>query len=346
MRIALVSTCAVAVPPAAYGGTEAFVATLGRALVEAGHEVRTYATGDSRPAGELRYRFERAAWPPDYTAEARHASFAAGDARRFEPDVVHLNSPDALAAFADCEAPVVVTLHHAREEPLLAAYLAAPHAHRVAISRRQASLFPELAPFRVIHHGLDPRLHPRGAGRGGYCAFLGRIGPEKAPHLAIDAAVRAGVRLVLGGPHWNGTPRYDEYYAREFEPRLRAHAPLVDWHGELSFDAKRSLLAGAAALLFPMGWEEPFGLAMIEAMLAGTPVVAFDRGAAPEIVEDGITGFLVRDADGMARRIADAMALDRERCRARALERFCARRMADEYVALYHGVAMDTAAAP
>lgn len=345
MRIALVSTCAVPVPPPAYGGTEAFVATLARALVEAGHEVRTYATGDSSPAGELRFRFERAIWPPDYEAEAVHAAFAAADMRRFRPDVVHLNSPDALAAFARCEVPVAVTLHQAREEPLVARYLDAPRARRVALSHRQAALFPELAPFEVIHHGLDPRRHPMGEGRGGYCAFLGRIGPEKAPHLAIDAAAKAGVRLVIGGPHWSGVRKYDEYFAREFAPRLQAHAALVEWRGELAFDPKVALLRGACVLLFPMGWEEPFGLAMIEAMLAGTPVVAFDRGAAREIVEEGVTGFVVLDARAMAVRIADAAKLDRTACRTRAIERFAAHRMAQEYAALYHGLAMHNAAA-
>jgi len=345
MRVALVSTCAVPVPPPAYGGTEAFVATLARELVEMGHEVRTYATGDSAPAGALRFRFEHATWPPDYEAEAVHAAFAAADVRGFEPEVVHLNSPDALAAFARCAAPVVVTLHHAREERLVAPYLAAPRARRIALSHRQAALFPELAPLEVIHHGLDPRLHPAGAGRGGYCAFLGRIGPEKAPHLAIDAAAIARVPLVIGGPHWTGTRTYDEYFAREFAPRLGANAALVEWRGELAFEAKLALLRDACVLLFPTGWEEPFGLAMIEAMLSGTPVVAFDRGAAREIVDEGVTGFLVDDTSGMALRIGDARKLERAACRARALERFSARRMAQQYAALYHGLAMPSAAA-
>ncbi len=334
MRIAVVSTCAVAVPPAAYGGTELFVDVLVRALVARGHEVVVYATGDSRPAGALRACVPRPVWPPDYEAERRHAAFARHDVERIGADVVHLNSPDALLEFAGCRLPLVVTLHHQREESLMPAYRSCRDAALVAISRRQAATLPELGPFHVVHHGLEPERHPAGPGHGGYVAFLGRIGPQKAPHLAIDAARRAGVPLVIGGPHWPGNPRYDAYFEREMAPRL-AEGGAVAWPGELDHRAKLRLLQRAEALLFPMDWEEPFGLAMIEAMLVGTPVVAFDRGSAREIVSEGVTGHLVEDVEGMAVALHSVRRLDRARCRERAVRRFSAVRMATDYERVY-----------
>jgi glycosyltransferase involved in cell wall biosynthesis len=274
-------------------------------------------------------------WPPDYGAERRHAAFAWHDLARFAPDVVHVNLPDTLPREPRGDTAVVATVHHPRVPRLHAMYAAAPRARRVAISRRQASLAPELAPMTVIHHGLDVRAYEAGDGAGGYVAFLGRIGPEKAPHLAIDAAVAAGVPLVIGGPHWSGDAGYDAYFEREMRPRLGRHEARVRWDGELAHAAKVGLLREAAALLMPSGWEEPFGLVMVEAMLTGTPVVALASGSAPEIVDDGITGFLVSDTQAMAAAIPLARRLDRRRCRAHARRRFGAARMADDYEALY-----------
>ena len=343
MRIALVSTCALPVPPPAYGGTELVVAALARALAGRGHEVFVYATGDSRPAGTLRHCFDRAIWPPDPASETRHARWAWQDLRPLRPDAVHLNGPEALQAWDGCGTPPVVTIHHQREEPLVALYARNPEARFVAISRRQAELLPELGALPVVHHGIDPDEYPLGAGDGGYCAWLGRMAPEKAPHVAMDSARKAGVPLVLGAPRCTGQPGYEAYFEREVRPRLSW--PGVRWPGELDKKAKVRLLQRAEALLMPMGWEEPFGLVMIEAMLVGTPVVAFARGSAPEIVDERITGFLVRDAEAMAQALLAARRLDRARCRRKALQRFSASRMAAEYEALYVGGAVTLAEA-
>jgi glycosyltransferase involved in cell wall biosynthesis len=172
-----------------------------------------------------------------------------------------------------------------------------------------------------------------GDGNGGYCAFLGRIAPEKAPHLAIDAARKAGVDIVLGAPHWSQIPVCREYFDREMRSRLSW--PGVHWLGELDTSEKIAMLQGAQALLVPMDWEEPFGLVMIEAMLVGTPVIAFARGSAPEIVENGITGYVVRDVEAMSRVLPAARRIDRSQCRAHAVRRFSAARMAAEYEAIY-----------
>lgn len=333
MRVALVSTCAVPVPPPAYGGTELFVATLARALTERGHELIVYATGDSHPAGTLRHCFPSALWPPSYEAEWLHARWAWRDLHALQPDAVHVNSPEALLAW-DGTGPVpVVTIHQGRSEELAELYQRYSHARLVAISKRHSELWPELGALPVVHHGLDPQAYPPGPGGGGYCLFLGRIAPEKAPHLAIDAARKAHAKLLIGAPHWSGQPAYDEYFRREMAPRISL--PGVRWLGELDREHKLSALERAEALLVPMGWEEPFGLVMIEAMLVGTPVIAFGRGSAPEVVEDGVTGFLVEDAEAMAAAIPRARRLDRKRVREEAVERFSAARMAAKYERLY-----------
>jgi glycosyltransferase involved in cell wall biosynthesis len=333
MKIALLSTCAVTTPPTGYGGTELVVAELAREYVARGHQVTVYATGDSTAAGECRWMFERPVWPPSDLAEVRHAGFAWRDIARSGFDVVHANQAMQLP-FAGLgrltDVPTVLTIHHHRDEPLLQHYLSYPQVHYVAISRRQAELAPELDYAAVIHHGLDADDYPLGTGRGGYVAFLGRFAPEKAPHLAIDAAVRAGTPIRLGGrPHDLG------YHQAELVPRLARHAALVTYLGEVVHAPKTQLLRDALAMLFPIEWEEPFGLVMIESMLVGTPVIAFPRGAAPEVIDDGLTGFLVEDVERMAARIREVGHLDRRACRERARERFSARRMAGRYLELY-----------
>jgi glycosyltransferase involved in cell wall biosynthesis len=327
MRIALVSTCAVATPPRAYGGTELIVAELAKGLHRLGHEVTTFATGDSAPEGALRARFPEPVWPPNDLAEMRHAAFAMEHIARGGFDLVHVHHAAALPVSGFLDLPMVYTVHHCRVDTLVAHYLDHPDTSLVAISERQAQLCPELQFARTIYHGLDPDLYEAGEGAD-YVAFLGRFAEEKAPHLALDAARAAGISLRLGGaPH----ECLREYFAREVEPRL-AHAV---WEGELSQEPKLKLLRGARALLMPIVWEEPFGLVMIEAMLVGTPVIAFARGSAPELIEEGVTGFLVNDVDEMADRIRRLGEIDRVRCRARAQERWTTMRMARDYVSLY-----------
>jgi glycosyltransferase involved in cell wall biosynthesis len=335
MRIALLSTCALATPPRKYGGTELVVAELAQGLTDLGHRVTVYATGDSEVAGELRHCFDGPAWPPDERTERRHARFAWKDiASDPEPyDVVHMHQAQALRGYGSVPYPKALTVHHCRVDELVRQYCDHPDVAYVAISRRQAELSPEISFARVVHHGLDPARYELGDGDGGYVAFLGRFAREKAPHLAIDAARAAGIPVRLGGaPH--EAPGYREYFECEMRPRL-AQPGGVEWLGELGHWQKARLLAGARALLFPLDWEEPFGLVMIEAMLVGTPVIAFARGSAPEVVEDGLTGWVVRDAHEMAACIGRLHRIDRARCRARAVERWSTKRMAKEYCALY-----------
>ena len=333
MRIAIVSTCAVPVPPPAYGGTELVVAELAKMLKRRGHDVTVYATGNSTPEATLRYRFETHVWPPNESMELRHAAFAWKDIAREDYDIVHTHQVPTLA-FGPLrpDVPLVATLHHHRDPALIDFYLDFPETTHVAISRRQAELAPELGIMRVVHHGLDPARYPAGRGDGGYCAFVGRFAPEKGPHVAIDAALGAGVPIRLGGaPHWIN----EDYFRAEVAPRIARGGRDVEWLGEVSFEPKLSLMQGATALLFPLDWEEPFGLVMIEAMLVGTPVIAFPRGSVAEVVEDGVTGFIVRGPAEMSARLRDVAQFDRERCRARAVERWGAMRMAQQYERIY-----------
>ena len=266
-------------------------------------------------------------WPPDAEAELQHAAFAWRHIARGNVDVVHAHQPASVAFAPLFPVPTVLTLHDARIERRVSFLLDFPDVLRVAISERQAALVPELEVQHVVHHGLDAALYELGPGDGGYCAFLGRLAVEKGPHVAIDAARAAGVPIrIAGSPH----PPDRDYFAREVAPRLAAAGAGAGARtvGELAHAPKVELLGHAVALLFPIAWEEPFGLAMIESMLVGTPVIAFGLGSVPEVVEEGVTGFIVGDAREMALRLRQLDGFDRARCRARAVERGSSMRMA------------------
>jgi len=338
MRIALISTCAISVPPRTYGGTELVIGELAKELTRRGHDVTVFATGDSDPESALRWHFVTPVWPPDDLAELRHAamSWAQIGAERPSFDVVHAHTVPAVALSALCEIPLVMTLHHHRVDALVQYYAAFPEVSYVAISQSQAKLSPELGAIDVVHHGLDVERYPTGDAAGGWFAFVGRFAPEKGPHVAIDVAVNAGVPLRMGGgPHSVNR----QFMAREIVPRLERAGDLVSWVGEVSFEPKLRLLGGARATLFPSEWEEPFGLVMIESMLVGTPVLALARGAAPEVIDDGVTGFVVRDAAEMQARLGEVARIDRAGCRRRARERFSSTRMAHDYERIYERAA-------
>jgi glycosyltransferase involved in cell wall biosynthesis len=331
----MISTPFVSVPPTGYGGTELIVSELVNGLVARGHHVTLFATGDSRAACEVRWRFARPRWPPDPYPELDHVAWAVesviGDHARY--DVVHSHAAAALAFSALVESPMVYTVHHQRETRLLPLYTRSP-AHFIAISERQRELAPELNGAEVIHHGLSVDRYPLGPG-GGPALFLGRLAREKGVHAAIDAAAAAEVPLVIAGrPH----PPDLAYHQAEVVPRLQLSG--VAAIGVVGGARKLELLGRASALLFPIDWDEPFGLVMIEAMLSGTPVLAFPRGAVPEVVEEGITGFLCDDVEQMADRLRLLArgSFDRARCRARARARFSAVRMVEEHLALYRRV--------
>jgi len=334
MKIALISTPFVSVPPKDYGGTELVVYELAEGLVARGHEVTVFATGDSDTAARLEALYPEAQWPPDHLVDVNHVSWAFARIAGRGYDVVHCHSASALAiARLLPELPIVYTLHHVRDEHLSQFYRYFPQIWYVAISDRQRELEIELPRIEVIHHGVDHRryLGPSIPGEG--VCFVGRLSEVKGPHTAIDVAEAAGVEIwVAGGIHRDDAdPTFAE---REIVPRLER--PHVRYLGPIGMEAKRELFSRSKAVLVPLNWEEPFGIVMIEAMLCGCPVIAFPRGSAPELIEEGVTGFLVPDAQAMAELIRSGLeGFDRERCRARAIERFDRATMVAAYEELY-----------
>jgi glycosyltransferase involved in cell wall biosynthesis len=230
--------------------------------------------------------------------------------------------------------PVVSTAHGPLAGAFRTVYRAiAEHTALIAISRHQAVSAPEVPVRQVIHHGIDPANVPLGRGDGGYACFLGRMHPDKGPLQAIEIACEAGIPLRIAARV--SEPCEREYFDAAIRPRLKAP---VEFLGELSTADKYELLGGAVALLNPIQWAEPFGMVMIEAMAAGTPVVATLRGSAPEIVDDGVTGFLRGGNHQLAAALRQAETLDRGRCREITETYFSAARMAEEHLRLYADV--------
>lgn len=336
MRIAILSTPFIRVPPAGYGGTELFCYELAEELKARGHDVTLYTTGDSSTSCRKRWLYAQATWPPTPFDEASHAAFGLDEAARGGFDVVHVNNPLAIPFTRFLDVPVVCTLHHHREEPMSRLYAAHPRVTYVGISRRQLELEARLVDATVIHHGVSPERYPESDRDEGYLLHLGRYAPEKGTHIAIDIARAAGVPILLAGRTHAQDARYFEEHV---VPRLRE--PGVTEVGEADHPRKLALLRGARAVLCPLQWEEPFGLIAIEAMLCGTPVLGYARGSYPEIVEEGVTGFLVPPDDSLAlARIAARLdRFDRRACARRARQRFTTAIMTDAYEALYARVA-------
>ncbi|HET7622295.1 MAG TPA: glycosyltransferase family 4 protein [Gemmatimonadaceae bacterium] len=338
MRIALISTPFVAVPPARYGGTELMIAELSEGLVQRGHEVTLFGTGDSTTSAELRYLYEEAQWPPNFLQDANHVSWAMQQVYDEDFDVVHANSAAALIyTRITSRPPLVYTLHHSQDNELSSFYRWFPDVHYVAISHDQASREPGVRESHVVHHGLDPAKYECRSSASDYVCFIARFACVKGPHTAIDVTEEAGVPIRMAGAIH---PVDSEFGEREVTPRLRKdHVTVL---GSIGMTEKVPLLRDSRALLAPIEWNEPFGLALIEAMLSGCPVVAFPRGSVPELVEEGVTGFIARDRDEMREIIRPGGPLDdfdRRRCRDRAIERFGRARMVAEYESVYAAAA-------
>ena len=338
MRIAQVAPLAEAVPPKYYGGTEKVVSWLTEELVKQGHNVTLFASGDSKTSAKLVPVVEqglRLAGVRDFTA----STLAMVDQvcrREAEFDIIHfhvdlIQFPFVQKLFHKC----VTTLHGRLDlpdyHPIYEAFSAMP---LVSVSDHQRlPMPPRLNWISTIHHGLPPKLCPFKRNGGNYLAFLGRIAPEKRPDRAIEIARKSQTPLKIAA---KVDPVDQDYFNQAIKPLLSD--PLVEFIGEIDDRAKGQLLGNSLALLFPIDWPEPFGLVMIEAMSAGTPVIAWREGSVPEVVDDGITGVVVDTVSSAVQAVKQIRSLKRSVIRKRFEDRFAVTKMAANYVAAYEDI--------
>jgi glycosyltransferase involved in cell wall biosynthesis len=338
VRIALIAPPWYAIPPEGYGGIEWVVALLADGLTDRGHDVTVFAAPGSRTKARLVSPLDEeppreAIGDPWYEASHVVSVYEHGD----EFDVLHDHTGPvgvSVGALSDC--PTIHTLHgpFTQQAHMLYSRLARHHWF-VAISESQRSMAPpDLRWAGVVYNGIPMDRYPFREDKDDYLFFLGRADEEKAPHLAVEAARRAGRRLIMCATRKNERER--SYWAANVEPILDDD---VEVHGECSHEQKAELLAGAAALVFPIQWPEPFGLVMTEAMACGTPVLAWRNGSVPEVVADGETGFIVESMDELVRAIDRVGDLDPRVLRARVQERFSAEAMVTGYEAAYQRAA-------
>jgi glycosyltransferase involved in cell wall biosynthesis len=333
MRIAVLAPISWRVPPRHYGPWEQFASLLTEGLVARGHDVTLFATGDSITAARL-CSVVPTGWSEDAAvdpkvAECLHISQLFERSADF--DIIH-NSFDFLPlTYAGLVAtPVVTTIHGFSSERIVAVY--EKYNGRTAyVAISDADRHPALDYVATIHHGIDTgsfALHPA---PGGHLAYFGRIHPDKGTVAAIDTARGAGLPLVLAG-----IVQDEAYFEASVAPRLDGDR--VRYLGPVAAEDRSAFLGGALALLHLIDFDEPFGFSVVEAMAAGTPVVAFARGSMGELVDDGTTGFLVDDVDGAVAAVGRCGDLDRAAIRARAVARFGVDRMVDRYVGVYEQV--------
>ena len=340
MRIAQIAPLYEAVPPKLYGGTERVVSYLTEALVDLGHDVTLFASGDSVTSARLEPSWPRALRldPTIRDTMAPHMLLLE-QVRRVadEFDVLHFHL-DYLPfpLFNELDTPFVTTLHGRLDLPeLQPVFDAFPHAPVVSISDSQRQPLPQANWLNTIYHGLPEQLlTPQPHRKPEYLAFLGRICPEKRVDTAIRIAAQSGLPLKIAAK----VDKADQdYFKAEIEPLLsQAH---VEFVGEINEAQKPEFLSGAKALLFPIDWSEPFGLVMIESMACGTPVIAFNRGSVPEVIDHGLTGYIVEDVQGAVAALQRLDELSRVQIRAQFERRFSAKTMAQNYVDGYMALA-------
>ena len=336
LRIAQVAPLFEPVPPLLYGGTERIVSFLTEGLVRRGHDVTLFASGESRTSAKLVVAREKALRLYDglKSETAAHLSMLHEVRKRADEfDVIHVHlSHFVHFPFLEDFADKTLTTPHGRLDyvDLASAYARWRDFPMVSISDRQRRPLPDARWLGTVYHGLPTRLYPRKqAGDGGYLAFLGRVSREKRPDRAIEIAKRVSMPLKIAAK----VDAADKAYFREVvEPMMNDD---IEFVGEVDHEAKLELLSNAAALLFPIDWPEPFGLVAIEAMALGVPVIAWREGAMPEVIDDGVTGFVVNSIDEAVAAVARCRGLDRERIRPVFERRFSDERMVADYERVY-----------
>ena len=340
MRIAQISPLFEAVPPKLYGGAERVVSSLTEELVAMGHHVTLFASGDSVTSATLAPMRDRALrldpsvrdWIAIYYRMVEMIY-----RRKDEFDVLHFHIDYfPLSLFTRQRTPFLTTIHGRLDLPeFVETYGTFPDAPFVSISDSQRRPIPDLNWVRTVLHGIPANLLRPQPVKQEYAAFLGRISPEKGVDRAIRIAGKAGLKLKIAAKVDNADKAY---YDSEIKPLIQGN-PDVEFIGEINDARKPAFLSGAHALIFPINWPEPFGLVMIESMACGTPVIAFNCGSVPEVIDPGLTGFIVNNIDEAVAAARKVHTLDRARVRATFDRRFTARRMAEDYVDLYETLA-------
>jgi glycosyltransferase involved in cell wall biosynthesis len=337
MRIAQISPLHESVPPKLYGGTERVVHFLTEALVDDGHDVTLFASGDSQTRAKLvagaptALRLNHCVDPVAHHVDMLEQVFRrAGDF-----DVMHFHTDYLAFSLARRQQVSHVTTMHGRLDtpdfaPIFRTFVDVP---LISISDAQRDPVPHANWQGTVYHGLPTNLYRLYRAPGQYLAFVGRISPEKRVDRAVAIARRLGMPLKIAAKI---DPKDRDYYESKIKPLFEE--PLVEYVGEIGEDEKNEFLGGAATLLFPIDWPEPFGLVMIEAMACGTPVVAFRCGSVPEVMRDGVSGFVVDTLDEAVAATTRSVELPRDRVRAYFEQRFSAPRMARDYVAIYEAV--------
>jgi glycosyltransferase involved in cell wall biosynthesis len=335
MRIGLIASPFISVPPTRYGGTELFIANLAEGLERRGIETVVYCNGDSTVNAERQSCYPHAEWPlstetSGMLKELDHVSWSIDHAAK-TCDLMHINSSPAITYSRYVSTPFVCTLHHPQETALTRLYERYSRIHYVAISEHQASVHPTLS-VTTIHHGIDTAKYRVQTEKEDYLCFLGRIAPIKGVHIAIDVAKQAGIPLKIAGEI---QPVFREYFDTMLKPHI--DGSFIEYVGEADLEMKNKLLGGSCGLLFPIQWSEPFGLVMLEAMACGTPVFALPGGSVPEIVRPGISGTISSTAEEMADAVGSA-AFSPNTVRCWVEEGFSVDIMVQRYIDLYDGI--------
>jgi glycosyltransferase involved in cell wall biosynthesis len=332
MRIAQVAPPWIAVPPPAYGGIEWVVSLLADGLVDSGHDVTLFATGDSTTKAKLEYVFEEGPGPKFINSiyhDTLHTLYSLRDVGAF--DVLHVHSPfSALAAAIGTGVPVVHTLHGSFTDLMVRLYSqVGDRAWFTPISEAQKRLGPDLNYTDVVYNGIDPGMYPfrDREDKEDFVLFVGRASVDKGAHRAVQAAALAGVPIVLAVKI--ADPEEEEHWNNDVVPILPEGTTVL---GEISVQEKADLMSRAKGVLFPISWDEPFGLVMTESMACGTPVIARAHGSVPEVIADGETGFIVDTVEEIAEAIGRLGEIDAGACRRRVEETFSVAPMVEGYV--------------
>ena len=323
-------------PPGSYGGIELMCFWLVEGLLARGHEVVLIGADQDGTEADFISTYENA--PSERLGEpfpeVVHAARAAVALRELDPQIVHDNSLAGPLLGFNGKVETIVTAHGPIEGDILRYYrLLSEAVHMVAISDAQRKLAPDLSWAGTVHNAIRVEEYPFVEEKEDFVLFLGRFNADKGAHRAIDAAKAAGTPIVLAGKC--SEPAEKEYFEREVRPRL---GPNVEWFGEADTEQKKDLFSRARCLVFPIEWQEPFGLVMVEAMACGTPVVGTSWGSVPEVVEDGITGFVVEDAADLPAAIERSREIEPAACRRRAEDHFDVENMVTGYENVFRAV--------